>query len=357
MPTQWRHVPGDVNPADDASRGIPASSLSSRHRWFQGPAFLKLSADCWPAVVAIGNPDPADPEVTLFRWIGSITTKRPHRIYQLTTEVSDFNRLVGIVGWLLRFVRNYPVGAEKTGLRYLSAQEIRSSTELIITVDQHNFFYRELATIRSKKPIPGGSLLAAVNPQVDVSGLMRVSGRIIRSEVSEPTKRPIVLHHDSHLARLIVRDVHRRFLHASCERVLKEVRAIYYITCARSLVRRELKSCVICKKMTGRPVVPIMAPLPTNRTVTHLPPFHVTGIDYFGPFTVVFRRKTHKIWGAMFTCLNCRAIHLEHANSLETESFLMALERFSDRRGSPTIVYSDNGTNLTAGEKELQECL
>ena len=35
----------------------------------------------------------------------------------------------------------------------------------------------------------------------------------------------------------------------------------------------------------------------------------------------------------------------------------MALQRFSDRRGSPTIVYSDNDTNLTAGDKELQECL
>ena len=194
VPTQWRHVSGDVNPADDASRGIPASSLFSRHGWFQGPPFTKLSelsADCWPAVIAIGNHEPADPEVTPFRWIGSTTTKRPRRIYQRKTEVSHFNRLVHIVGWLLRFLRNYPVGTEKTGLRYLSAQEIRSSTELIITVDQHNFFYRELATIRSKKSIPGCSLVTAVNPQINLSGLMRVNGRIIRSELSEPIKRPI----------------------------------------------------------------------------------------------------------------------------------------------------------------------
>ena len=42
------------------------------------------------------------------------------------------------------------------------------------------------------------------------------------------------------------------------------------------------------------------------------------------------------------------------AYSLDTASFLLAFWRFSRRRIRPDVVYFDNGTNLTAGEKELK---
>ena len=37
-----------------------------------------------------------------------------------------------------------------------------------------------------------------------------------------------------------------------------------------------------------------------------------------------------------------RAIHLEVAHSLETDSFIMALRRIMTRRGKPRNIYSDN---------------
>jgi hypothetical protein len=42
---QWRYVPTDINPADDASRGLDAAVLGADHRWFTGPAFLYDSPD------------------------------------------------------------------------------------------------------------------------------------------------------------------------------------------------------------------------------------------------------------------------------------------------------------------------
>ena len=50
-------------------------------------------------------------------------------------------------------------------------------------------------------------------------------------------------------------------------------------------------------------------------------------------------------------------MHLEVAYSLDTDSFLGAFSRFTARRGVPKIVMSDNGTNLTAAEKELKSML
>ena len=45
-PSQWRHVPGEMNVADDVSRGILVQDLSER--WKNGPEFLRLLEEKWP---------------------------------------------------------------------------------------------------------------------------------------------------------------------------------------------------------------------------------------------------------------------------------------------------------------------
>ena len=50
-------------------------------------------------------------------------------------------------------------------------------------------------------------------------------------------------------------------------------------------------------------------------------------------------------------------MHFELAHTSNTDSFLGAFSRFTSRRGTPYTIYSDNGTNLTAGEKELRQIM
>ena len=45
-PNQWRHIPGEVNVADDVSRGIRVEDLNGR--WSNGPEFLQLPEELWP---------------------------------------------------------------------------------------------------------------------------------------------------------------------------------------------------------------------------------------------------------------------------------------------------------------------
>jgi hypothetical protein len=41
-------VPGPMNPADAATRGITVAKLKEAKEWFNGPEFLKHSDDSWP---------------------------------------------------------------------------------------------------------------------------------------------------------------------------------------------------------------------------------------------------------------------------------------------------------------------
>ncbi len=100
-----------------------------------------------------------------------------------------------------------------------------------------------------------------------------------------------------------------------------------------------------------------MADLPAERLAFQSPPFSNTGVDYFGPFYVSIRRSTVKRWGFLFTCLTTRAIHVEIVPSMDTSSCVMALERFMARRGYPSVIWSDNGTNFIGAEKELLACV
>lgn len=100
-----------------------------------------------------------------------------------------------------------------------------------------------------------------------------------------------------------------------------------------------------------------MADLPVSRVSALGRAFVFVGIDFFGPLFAKRGRATVKKWGCIFTCLTVRACHLELADSLETDDFLLVFRSFIARRGTPQEVYSDNGTNFVGAQRELQRLL
>jgi hypothetical protein len=99
-----------------------------------------------------------------------------------------------------------------------------------------------------------------------------------------------------------------------------------------------------------------MADLPQQRTMAFTT-FQYTGIDYFGPMMVKRARSRIKKWGCLFTCLTTRAIHLELADSLEADNFILMLRCFIGRRGQPEELWSDNATNFHGADNELRMAL
>ena len=96
-----------------------------------------------------------------------------------------------------------------------------------------------------------------------------------------------------------------------------------------------------------------MADLPSDRVTPDKPPFSFVGVDCFGPFIVKRGHSLEKRYGVIFTCLSIRAIHIEVAHSMDTDSFVNALRRFMARRGKPELIRSDNATNFTSRENSV----
>ena len=70
-------------------------------------------------------------------------------------------------------------------------------------------------------------------------------------------------------------------------------------------------------------------------------------MDFAGPMYVrdIFAKGggMNKVYIGLFTCATSRAVHLGLVPSLTAESFIKALARFTGRRGTPTLIVSDNG--------------
>ena len=92
-----------------------------------------------------------------------------------------------------------------------------------------------------------------------------------------------------------------------------------------------------------------------DRAAVDEPPFSHCGVDLFGPILVKQGRKRLKRWGCLFTCMTVRCVHIEMVEDCKTDSFINAVRRFVNRRGSPTHVYSDNRTNFRGATTELKE--
>lgn len=207
-----------------------------------------------------------------------------------------------------------------------------------------------------KQKLPKNSSLYKLRPYLDTTGLLRMRGRIDACEfVEECTKRPILLPRQHYVTWLIIADIHQRHCHVNHQTTLNEIRRRFYVPQLRATYNKVKSNCQFCKNRTAKPLAPIMADLPKTRLQPFCRPFSFVGVDYFGPMLVLVGRRHEKRWGVIITCMTVRAIHIEVAHSLTTDSCILALRNFIARRGSPLRICSDRGTNFIGAEKELKQ--
>ncbi|XP_044570176.1 uncharacterized protein LOC123257018 [Drosophila ananassae] len=167
-------------------------------------------------------------------------------------------------------------------------------------------------------------------------------------------RRTVILSHRHGLTEMIVRDAHVRMKHQNVDATIAEIRTRFWITRLRRVLRSVISGCSECKLHRARPMPPIMGPLPNDRLDAYGWPFKSTGLDYFGPLLVTVARDQEKRWVALFTCLTTRAIHLELAHDLSTDSGILAIRNLICRRGTVHRLRSDNGRNFVGADREAK---
>ena len=117
-----------------------------------------------------------------------------------------------------------------------------------------------------------------------------------------------------------------------------------------------ISKCGWCGRLQAAAPEQKMADLPTDR-LNPATPFTSCVLDLFEPWYIKDRRKEPKRYGILFMCMASRAIHIEVANSSETDAFINALRRFLVIRGPRCRLWSDWGTNLVWANNELERVL
>lgn len=354
-PDQWLYVDTKSNPSDLASRGVEVRDLLNESQWISGPSFLWKEESHWPTQIL--NTEKLNPEDVEVKACTSKPTSNDlpeDSIDQLIEKTSSWRKLVRVVAWILRARAKFMKIQIHPGC--LTVDEIENSKNVIISHIQNKKYGEDIRKLKIGMPLGKKSEVRSLDPFLE-SGLLRVGGRLQNAQISFGTKFPALIPKESAVARLLIRETHQAIGHLGRESVLANLRNEFWIVNANSLVRKELKSCLQCRKRQARTMEQKMANLPMDRVESNLPPFTNVGLDYFGPFYVKRGRTREKRYGCIFTCLNVRAIHIEIAESLDTDSFVNALRRFLARRGQVKIIRSDNGTNFRSAQKELKEAI
>ncbi|XP_026738352.1 uncharacterized protein LOC113501423 [Trichoplusia ni] len=379
-PQDWRWVPTAHNPADDATRDVP-DNFDNKHRWYTGPDFLRQEEAHWPAARTFRKETTGEEKSTDVVATASVVSRTPKperfsswkRLQRATARVLQFIQLCRPIGrvnacktdptWRVIKKKAPGVGRRPTSSkeerRYipLSPELLEQAEKLLLRESQERSFHEEIRHLQKGKQLEGNSKLKRLDVVLD-EDLLRVKGRIDAIQgVSRNFIRPIVLDSKDLIGRLILEDYHRRFNHGNHATVMNEVRQRYWVLGLRSALKTVQHQCQWCRARRGKPGELPTGNLPVERLTHSCPPFTCTGVDYFGPLSVTVARHHEKRWGALFTCLTTRAVHIELVPSLSTDSMMMALRRFAARRGMPKTIYSDNGTNFVGANRELQEAL
>ena len=342
----WYWVESAKNIADLISRGASPSELRMGSDWQRGPDFLKEDVKDWPITQQDYSASQLPDVIAAPYPVTSAQVSQSLGIRQLIDgeRFSSYTKLMRVTA------------------RILSISKKHSLRNALLTPSQCEIEAAERVWVQESQ----ASTTEKINAQtmkrlgVDkVDGVYVVGSRVEKwAQDSYNCNRPVLLSAKGRLAQLYAQHIHQT-CHLGTSAVAAKVQSKYWIVGLRKLLKTIQFRCITCKRIGGKTQQQAMGQLPEERTKPAPPWTHVS-LDYFGPYPIrgeTNKRTRGRGYGLIINCLLTRAVHLDVVSDYGTSSFLMALRRFMSIRGSPKKVYSDQGTQLRAADKELKEVI
>ena len=351
-PDQWKHVPSQLNPADAATRGHTPEELQASS-WLCGPKFLRTRGDFDESGEGV---TPVDlPETILETKVLTVRAGAPNPVLLRLAKFSGWERMKRIATWVF-------VAVQRFKQKRISMEEAsRQARDYLLREVQRKGFPEVYENLRAKKPIGKENKMLPLNPWMDSEGIIRVGGRLQRSDLSIEEKHPILLPPKETVTCAILSDCHEKTAHQGRHLTMAALRrAGFHIMNPKNQLTSFLANCVICRWLRRNTEDQQMAQLPRPRT-ERTAPFENSGMDVFGPYHITDGKTTRrtvatkKIWVLLITCFYSRAVHLELLGSLDTPTMLLAFRRFTAIRGACHRVWTDRGTNFTGAANQIDD--
>ena len=376
----WHHIPGKENPSDIPTRMVPQFKDAFCDRWFKGPEILldddKLSSflSNESSLIDSDKSDILSEARNRFVDFDSRSSLDPFECkdevlssvsFLFTTDKSDsdiglskiidvgrystLQKLIKVTALVYRFVTN--IKAKRSNRPVIEDIVVSSEEQEAALI---NWIKEEQRLLQSETNFQKQTKSLRVFEKED---LLRVRGRFENADITSDQKHPILLRNvTSSFTKLVIWDSHERTKHQGINSTLADVRRRFWIVQGRKAVKNTIRKCVVCIRFQGRTLrSPPTPDLPDFRVDFNERAFNSIGMDFAGP--LYFRnfidddktkKDSLKCYILLLTCATSRAVHLELVPDLSVESFIRAFRRFVARRGTPTLVISDNAKTFRA---------
>ncbi|XP_028393184.1 uncharacterized protein LOC114517595 [Dendronephthya gigantea] len=115
-PDQWRHIPGEINPADLPTRRLSASQLSQCQMWMEGPNILKEEELTWPKKLPedhIREDTECEQKTNISSFATDSANLENVQDRLVPEKFSSLSRLLRVTAWVKRFLTNCKLPKER----------------------------------------------------------------------------------------------------------------------------------------------------------------------------------------------------------------------------------------------------
>ena len=153
-----------------------------------------------------------------------------------------------------------------------------------------------------------------------------------------------------------IRCEHARLLHAGPTWLAASLTR-YHIIGGQKVIRSVTRECVTCHRYSAKPQPQMLGQLPIER-VTPDPVFDKASVNYTGTVLTKYRYVRKPTIMKVYVCIfvsHCESSSLGIGLRSHFGCFIACLRRFIARRGCPSLIWSDWGTNFVGAARDIKE--
>ena len=344
--SDWVWMEGEKNIADWTTRTKNPDEIGPLSQWFNGPDILQLPIEEW-GLECNTETSASLPGEKMLNTSHACQNEAPLINY---ARYSTYKRML----WsLARVIGSLKAGSFAGGNTLQITPMILYEAELFLVKEVQKTMVNDIKQKRGKY----SRLNPVLNPD---TGIWEVGYRLGKHNpmfITPGSEGQKILDPSHLVTKLLMKQAHDESGHRGRDPTLARFRQSYWTPRGSKIANKVKIDCPLCILRDTKLLEQIMGQLPVERLVP-APAFQNVCLDLFGPYLVkgeVQKRISMKVYGVIFTDTVMRAVHLEVVPGYDSDSFLLALSRFTSIRGWPAHIFSDPGSQIVGAERELRD--